>query len=189
MARRLLRIVEWLGILLGVLLVAAVWLATREDTLQWVMRKLPEWTDGAVELDEVRGSLPGPLAVGRMRYEDPDLRIIAEQVELEWEPLALLVRPHALHLRRVNAARVEVTSLGESAGPAPPPDTLRVPIAITVDRASVSDLVFTSGDTRLEAQQVALAYAVDAREHRLTIEHAESEAGILHGRIALGVDA
>ncbi|MFO1205152.1 MAG: translocation/assembly module TamB domain-containing protein, partial [Burkholderiales bacterium] len=49
--------------------------------------------------------------------------------------------------------------------------------------------VFTSGDTRLEAQQVALAYAVDAREHRLTIEHAESEAGVLHGRIALGADA
>ncbi len=189
MSRRLLHIIEWLGILLALLIVAAVWLGTRADTLQWVVRKLPELTGGAVELEEVRGSLLGPISIGKLRYEDADLRIVAEQVELEWEPIGIFVRPHALHLRHVNAARVELTSLDKSEGPSPPPDTLRVPIAITVDHAAVGVLVYTSGDTRLEAHQVAIAYAVDSREHRLTIEHAESEAGLLHGRLTLGVDA
>jgi translocation and assembly module TamB len=189
MARRLLRIIEWLGILLGVLLVAAAWLATREGTLQWAARKLPELTGGAVVLEEVHGTVLGPITVGKARYADADLRITAEQLDFDWELAALLVRPHVLHIERLRAERVEVAMLGESTGPTPPPDTLQVPVAITVDRAEVGELAYTSGETRLDARQVALAYAVDARAHRLTIERAESELGVLAGRVTLGADA
>lgn len=189
MARTLLRVVEWLGILLGVVLLAAAWLATREETLQWVARQLAEQTAGMVVLEDVRGSLLGPISIAKARYEDPDLRITAERVELQWEPVALIVRPHAVHITGLDAARVEIVSLGESAGPTPPPDTLRVPVAITVDRAAVGELVYTSGETRIEAREVKLAYAVDPRAHSLTIEHAESEFGDLTGRVTLGADA
>ncbi len=189
MAKTLLRIVEWLGILLGVALLAAVWLATREEALQWAARQLAEQTAGMVVLEDVRGSLLGPISIGKARYEDPDLRITAERVELKWELVALAVRPHAVRITDLAVARVEIASLSESEGPAEIPGTLRVPVALTVDRAAVGELVYTSGDTRVEARKVELAYAVDAREHRLTIERAESDLGVLAGRAMLGVDA
>ena len=188
MAKKLLRVVEWLGILLGVALLVAVWLATREETLQWAARQLAEQTGGAVVLEDVRGSLLGPVTVGRVRYEDPDLRITAEEVEIQWEPVALLVRPHRVRITDVEVARLEIVSLAQTEGPSKPPDTLRVPIGIAVDRAAIGELVYASGETRIESRQVRLAFEVDAQFHRLTIERAESELGVLDGRVTVGVD-
>lgn len=187
--KRLLRIVEWLGILLAVALVVAAWLATREETLRWAAREVAAQTGGTLVLEDVRGSLLGPMTIGKARYEDADLRITGEGIELQWEPIALLVRPHVVHITALEAARVEIASLTETEGPAEAPETLRVPVAITVDRAAVGELAYTSGETRLEARAVELVYAVDAKAHRLTVERAESEVGILDGRVTLGVDA
>ncbi len=162
MAKRLLRVIEWFGILLGVAILVAAWLATREETLQWAARKLAEQTGGAVVLEDVRGSLLGPVTVGRARYEDPDLRITAEEVEIQWEPVALLIRPHAVRITELQAARLELALLTETEGPTKPPDTLRVPVAIALDRAAIGELVYVSGETRIESRAVKLAYEVDS---------------------------
>jgi translocation and assembly module TamB len=190
MAKRLLRVVAWIVVLLGLAVLAVAWRATREETLQWAARQVSEQTAGAVVLEEVHGSLLGPLSIGKVRYESADLRISADGVELRWEPMALLMRPHIAHVTVLSIRMLDVTSLPKTGTdmPAQPPDSLRLPLPVVLDGATIEDLVYTSGDTSIEARQVKLAYEVNAQSHRLSLERAATEFGVLEGRAIVGAD-
>ena len=189
MSKTLLRTVEWLGFLLLAAGLAAVWLAGREETLQWAARELSERTGGALVLEEVHGSLYRTISIGRARFEDTDLRIVGEGLEIDWEPWALLVRPHAARVNVLTVRRLEIASTSKTEGPPKPPDSLRLPLPVLLEDVSIGELLFTSGETRIEARRLHVAYQADGDSHRLGIEHADSSYGILNGDLAVGMDA
>ena len=189
MSKRLLHTIEWIGFLLLALGVAVVWLAGREETLQWAARKLVESSGGAIELEDVRGSLYGAVSIGRFRYEDADVRVVAETVGIDWESWALLVRPHAVRVTAVSVGKLDITSKSTNNEPPKLPESLRLPLPVRLDEVSIGELAFTSGDTHIDARRLRFAYEADAGSHRIALEHADSDFGVLQGNVAAGMDA
>ena len=190
MSKTLLRTVEWLGFLLLAAGLAAVWLAGREETLQWAARELSERTGGALVLEEVHGSLYRTISIGRARFEDTDLRIVGEGLEIDWEPWALLVRPHAARVNVLTVRRLEIASTSKTEGPPKPPDSLRLPLPVLLEDVSIGELLFTSGETRIEARRLHVAYQADGDSHRTRHRARRLRTyGILNGDLAVGVDA
>lgn len=186
MTRTLLRIIEWLGILLLVAVLVAIWVAGREDTLRWAARKATEASGGTVTLEGPSGSLYGPIRLRQIRYQDADLHVSADEVTLDWEPWAILLRPHALRITALESKRVTIQSIGKSSGPPQVPADLALPLPVSVYDGAIETLAYIDGETRIEASRLRFAYEGDAGNHRLGIQHVESPAGTLHGHLALG---
>lgn len=181
---RLRRVLAMFGILaiLAVLAIAgAAWWALSSDAaLSWAVGELARRTDGRVTVERPTGSVLGPLVTPRVTYDDGDVRIVAEDVRLEWSALRAL--DGEVRIESLEAASVRVT-VRPSDAPASPPASLALPVRIEVEhaRAGVVDI------DGLVARDVAIAgYAGGPEGHAVRSLRADGDFGRLHasGRIA-----
>ena len=92
--RRLIRI----GVVLVALAIAGgaiavAWLATSESAVAWVAARAVAAAGGTLEIADPRGSLAGIVRMARLRYEDEDFRITAQDVAFEPTLIAALAIP------------------------------------------------------------------------------------------------
>ena len=105
--RRLIRI----GVVLVALAIAGgaiavAWLATSESAVAWLAARAVAAAGGTLEITEPRGSLAGTVRMARLRYEDEDFRITAQDVALEPVLIAALAR--RLELKTLAARELEI---------------------------------------------------------------------------------
>lgn len=135
--RRLLtRIVAAAGLAAAsAVLAAAVWLGS-DHALQWAKRQVLQSGGGAVTLEGVEGSLLGEVRIARLAVAGSDFVIDAEALAVNWQPLALL--RGEIRLDRVAAASLLYRS--QSTAPAKPPDSLVLPLDITIAALEIRSL-------------------------------------------------
>jgi translocation and assembly module TamB len=180
--RRLIRI----GVVLVALAIAGgaiavAWLATSESAVAWVAARAVAAAGGTLEIADPRGSLAGTLRMARVRYEDEDFRITAHDVALEPVLIAALVR--RLELKTLAARELEIVI---KPTPSSTPDTLALPLAVGIERATVGKVVVRSDPDELVFDSVALAYEGSATRHAIRDLKAGSPLGALAGAIAFG---
>ena len=104
-AQWIVRILVGLAMVLVVAAAGLWWWSGQEGSLEWLLKRIA--SGGALQGEGVRGALRGRWTMDRVVWERDGLRLVAEDIVLEWQPIALLNR--TLQLEKVHAARASVT--------------------------------------------------------------------------------
>lgn len=175
------RVLVGCALLLALAAAGVWWWAGQEGSLQTVLQRI----GGSLPLhsEGVQGSFRGPWHIARLTWERDGLRVEAEDIRLEWQPLALL--EHTLRLEQVAVARVQVTDTRPVKDtPLPEPANLLLPWQVDVERLQVGSLSY-QGRVQFAGSGLDAQYAYDGRQHHLELAGLHLAGGDYHGRMVL----
>jgi translocation and assembly module TamB len=168
----------WTLVVLGALVIAltgaAVWLASSEAALAWVVDRAVAASGGRLEATGVRGTLLGSITAERIAYADPTIRVEVRALRFDWSPAHLLGERVALN--RLEARHISVR-VAASSEPAALPVDLVLPMAVRLRQARIDVIDVEHGADRATLRGVQLGYDGDARAHRLHGLETELEVG------------
>jgi translocation and assembly module TamB len=136
-ARRFLsRALLAIAALLLAICVGLVWLLQSDRGTQWLLLHAQGWSAGTLQITDVDGRLAGPLRIGKLTITLPDKTIVLQDVQLEWQPLALL---HGrLHVNSLHVVKLALASkIRQSGKPMELPTDLGLPLKVQIDRMQV----------------------------------------------------
>ena len=177
-----------LGLLLGPVLIVCVlllafWFWTGTDTslataLAQASRHLP--AGQVLVAQDVRGTLRQGGHIGLMRWEKNGLTVEAREIDLVWQPKALLDR--RLQLDSLHVAQLSINDQSPDTGAAPL-DSLVLPFQ--VDLTFAIDALRTLGALTQQATDVSGRYQFDGTRHALKLNGAKLAAGQYKGEASL----
>ncbi len=157
------------ALLLAVVLGAGYWLLHTESGLRWVWARAAPALEGVVAVDELRGTLAGPLRAEGLVVATPGATVHAPWLEVEWTPSALLwgtVRFVRLVTGPVVVALEPADGIPEE-GPFRFPE---LPLALSIVEGRMEGLrIRQAGEFVAEFNEVALSGHL--RGSRLDVDH------------------
>jgi len=169
-------------LLVGALLLA-FWVWTDSDTslataLKQASRYLP--AGQLLVAEDVRGTLRKGGHIGLLRWEKNGLVVEARQIDLVWQPRALLDR--RLQLDTLHVAQLSVENPGPATGAAPLDNVL---LPFQVDLTFAIDALSWAGPGALQATGLSGRYQFDGTRHGLKLEGAQLAAGHYQAQASL----
>lgn len=174
------RFLKYTGLTLGALLVFVLIaitfvVATETGTRLVVSRALPQ----SVSVQSIDGRLIGPLVVRDLSFETPTIEVAVERAELRWQPRRLFFS--ALHVDRLVAEGVSVTSLPTDDEPPPKngellPPEISTPVAVSVQELSIRDAAYRSSPEATPVEIDAVRASFSASGATFDIERLEVSA-------------
>jgi translocation and assembly module TamB len=183
------RALRWLlgtlfGLLLLVLAVAGglwIWSGT-EGSAGWVLEQVARREPLVAE--GVRGSLRHGVQADRLAWQQDGLSAEARQVELAWQPLALL--QGVLRLDRLKADVVRIEDRRPASGAKPqPPASVALPIHVAVQDLAIGRIEW-AGPPQVTLLDVAAGYEWDGASHHLALRNLRVFDGHYRGDVRLG---
>lgn len=157
------------------------WWSGQEGSLEWLFERFA--AGGWVQGEGVRGSVRGRWHLQRIAWERNGLRLEAEDVQLAWQPVAILGR--TLQLDEVLVARARVIDKRpQSKEPLKPPRDLRLPWLVKVGELKVGQLRY-EGRAEVDASGLAAQYAFDGLRHRVALRSLQLAGGEYRGDVTL----
>lgn len=173
----------------GLLLIVGmlVWIGGTQTMLRLLAGQAMARSSGQLSLTGVSGSLYGPLRIQALRYQDPAIRIAADNIELDWKPWQLLTQGRVeLGLLKIGVIGIRIGEL--STDPLPLPDTLRLPVQLTIPGAEIARITLGEGDQRQEITGLRLSLVPTADHHRLALSGYSPQWGKADVDISLAQD-
>ncbi len=167
------------GLALLVVLAAAGiwWWAGQEGSLEWMLQRVAR--GGPLQSEGVRGSIRRGWHIQRIVWERDGLRLVAEDIRLEWQPLAILNR--TLRLDEVQVARAYVIDdRPKDDEPLQLPESLRLPWRVQVEELRVG-LLKVQGRTPFEGTGLAAQYGFDGLRHKVQLKSLQFAGGTYRG--------
>lgn len=154
------RLLAGLGLLLGMLAVAAAWLLTSESGLRLAGGLAEVLSGGRLVVVQASGRLLGPLEFGEMAWSDGGDHVRLQGVILDWQPMELLAGRLV-----VSSLAAERLQLDLVPSPLPPvlPTSLRLPLAVDIAALTLGE-VRRGGSLLASDLAASLAFA-DGRYH------------------------
>ncbi len=160
---RLFKLLLWSAVLVVTALLALLWLAGREWTLQTALAEFTSRTNrsngqnGEITITGARGGLYNGFIFDRIEIRSPDKVIVLEQGVILWEPAMWLSK--TLLVKRAHITRVHVDILR----PTPPltePASLEVPFTLLAPQATIGavEIREAGNTTRFTAIELGAAY-------------------------------
>lgn len=180
-ARWTVRVLVGLALLIALAAAGIWWWAGQEGSLAWLLQRI----GGSVPLQSegVQGSVRRGWHIQRVVWERDGLRLEAEDIRLEWQPLALLHR--TLQLEQVQVARARVVDRRPDTGePLKPPQNLRLPWRVNVEELQVGAIAY-DGKAQVQANGLAARYAFDGLRHRVALRSLQLAGGEYRGDVTL----
>jgi translocation and assembly module TamB len=179
-ARGAVRLVVGLALLLLVTAAGIWWWAGQEGSLDWLLRRI---AGGPLTTEGVEGSIRHGWKIRRIVWERDGLRLEAEDIRLEWQPLAILHK--TLQLEQVQVARARVIDRRPaSEEPLRPPTDLRLPWRVNVDDLQVRAFAW-DGRFTLQASGLSAGYAFDGQRHRVDLHSLKVAGGDYSGKVQM----
>ena len=170
-------------VLLASGLLLALWFWTGTDTsLAMALRQASGYLPAGQVLiaQDVRGSLRSGGHIGWLRWEKNGLIIDARQIDLTWQPKALLDR--RLKLDTLHVAQLDINDQRPETSAAMPEDLL---LPFMVDLTFTVDALRTKGAVAQQAADVSGSYQFDGVRHALKLNGAKLAAGQYTGEASL----
>ncbi|HWT70651.1 MAG TPA: translocation/assembly module TamB domain-containing protein, partial [Oxalicibacterium sp.] len=116
--------------------IALGWLLNSERGTRFALANAVNWSGGMLQANDVDGTLAGPLRIGSLTVTLPDKTVALHEVQLEWQPLALL--RGTLHIESLRVGKLGLTSkIKQSDEPLTLPTNLGLPVKVQIDRVQV----------------------------------------------------
>jgi translocation and assembly module TamB len=177
----------WLGLVaLLVCLLALVGLGASPWGAPALASLLQRLSADALQLDGASGSLAGTFHLDGFRYAAPGLRLEGRDLDVDWQPAALL--QGRLHFNRLELGRLALAHTSDDQ-PLQAPASLALPLRLRVEQLRLGELALRrAGQTQdyLNWFELAGTWYADASRHQFTALQARSPWGMFHG--ALDVD-
>ena len=149
------------ALLLSLLLVAVSWLSLTSSGLQWAYRIASAYLPAEVSIQQLEGVLSGPLKIGKIQYQADGNSYQAEQVSLQWKPLALLsgvIAIQSLDIKGVTAMIAPATpSQVKPGNDAITLPDFKFPIQLRVQQANVETLSVIQDESEYQFRQLQLS--------------------------------
>jgi translocation and assembly module TamB len=171
---------KWMAILLSAFLgiaAAGAWLFASGSGLRWLVNMAEHQSAGRFTAKDVSGSLLDTIDMQQLVLRGDGWRITAHEVQLEWQPAALLLGE--LKIDALHAGRIEILSLSSGKSPVMP-DSLGLPLTVSLldmKAGSVSVSSREGAKPGFIANDVEASYSGNARQHRLLKLHARLPFG------------
>ena len=172
--------------LLIVVVAAAVAFLLSEAGLSMIVERVVRQSNGHLVVDGASGSIGGTMHFARLTWRGPETTIEAEDVVVDWSPRTLL--SSRLFIRNLGAQRVSI-QIKASTGATAPPENLALPLDVTIEHASVAELLWQAGPRVGHISGLAFGYAGNADQHSLSALQLVSEFGALSGNVTLAAHA
>lgn len=186
------RVFKWLfvcvGVLLIVLSITLYYLLATHSGLKTLVFRLPEKAGITVKADNLQGTVWRGFSAQNISVTNPQgLDIALSAVKLDWQANEIWKRH--LHIKHLQLGKLYLNAFPESekkheTPPAKMPDSVGLPLKITVEKLS-TDGVFLGENKTVLIKQGALSYAYDHKQHAANIDILESEWGTLKGNATL----
>jgi translocation and assembly module TamB len=163
----------WLLAVVASFCLISAWLLASTSGLRLLAAAVSR--SGAVSVEGIDGSVLSSPRAQTLIIDIPDLRITARDISLDWRPAALL--GGKIEITRLTVRDVEALSL-----PSPYPDTLRLPLAISLQKLDVGSFRLYSkagAAADVSASKITARLASDGNLHRLLDMQAVLEYGRL----------
>ena len=145
------------------------WLLTSENGLRWIYRQAESALDGALQVQQVSGSLSDTVTLQGLDFKDSNARVTADQVILQWDPWALLSA--RVDITRVDIQQLDIllqpaqddgNSAAASADVAPLElPSLDIPLALELRELGIDRVTLTRGDALYKLEKLLLQAAAD----------------------------
>ncbi|MDB5945375.1 MAG: hypothetical protein JWQ33_401 [Ramlibacter sp.] len=172
------------GVLFLVLVVLAAglwWWSGTEGSLAWALDRAAR--SQPLRAEGVTGSLRSALTAQRLVWEKDGLRIEANQVRLEWQPLSLLAGE--LKLEQLHAASVQVTDTRPRSGePMRAPRSLALPLRVDADLLAI-DRFGWNGSTAVQVTDLKADYVFEGDRHQLRLDGVTVASGRYRGQVSV----
>ena len=176
----------WLGaglLLLPLLLVGALLLATHSERGSRLLWQLGlHASSGRLAGTWVGGTLAQGAQLRDLRYRDGALQVSLDRFDGGWR---LGVAPLSLRIDHLRLGRLELQLPPAAPGAPPMPQDLQLPLALQLRELSVNQLTLHGGSLPLEIGHLRLHASSDRRQHRLTLEQADTPYGQASARLQL----
>lgn len=157
------------------------WVAATGSGLKFAAR-VAEWAaPPGLGIESPTGTLLGPLQIGRIVYESPERRLVAEAVVLQWQPSRLL--EGLLLVDRLDIGRLRVLSAPDDEPPERPRN-LTLPLAVRMEQFHIGQIGFGAPSVKEPESAPAITgisgrFASDGRQHSLErLQFATARLGI-----------
>ena len=179
-----LRALALLAVVLALLAGSGAWLCTQPQGARVTARVIATLSGGRVAIENVQGSLAGPLRIGRLALRTPGKIIVLHDLNLVWQAAELW---HGrLQIRSLDIARLDIQTLQPAPAALQPPASLHFPLAFSVDRLTVGDIVLgTPASPTVLHDLVADIDNAGGRYH-LAVRHLATPWATLRGTATLG---
>ena len=172
-----------LFLLPALVLAVGAWLGFSENGLSALARLAGAASGGRLAVEQPSGRLVGPLGFGRLRWKEPGLEVVVDDLRIDWTPGALFEQRLAIGELAAARLRIDIASSDEAT---PPPASLTLPVAVDIQKMLISRLdygqVFSAGDLRG-------VFASDGKTHRLSDFGARFGLAVIAGSAELGGSA
>jgi translocation and assembly module TamB len=162
---------------------AGVWFLGTQAALDALLERAVARSNGRLAVSGATGSLLSTVHIDRLQWRGDDLTFDATGVALTWSPTDLFSR-------RFNAqgfaAQRLVIAFKSSTGTSTLPADLALPLEVTIARAGIGRIEWTSGDKQGVVSGLVFGYAGGATQHRLRDLEFVTAAGTLSGNLTLG---
>jgi uncharacterized protein involved in outer membrane biogenesis len=170
---------------IGGMAAAGAWL-DRESTLVSAARLAVERSQGALDIEGVRGSLLHRIHADRVVWRSSGREVALDDATLNWSPLWLLLATVSFH--DVHVAKATVTVAETPPEPVPPtlPETLRLPLRVRVHDTMIDRLTVVRGGEPHEASQLAFEGDAGWQSWTLRVAASGTPFGKVDGRLEIG---
>lgn len=164
---------------------ALAWWAGTEAALRWVADRAGSITGGHLVARGVEGSLYGPLQIESLHYATAQTRVEIKQARLDWSPWALL-RRH-VHITDLTLGELRLIPLAPATTeePANLPESLRLPVSVSLDEAKIARIVFATGDSPIMLNDLAFSLHKPADDYQLKVSNLGTPWGEGQGDVSL----
>jgi translocation and assembly module TamB len=142
--RRGLRVLGWLGIAFGALLLIVVglvlWILNTESGTRWAAARAVGFMEGKLELRQVNGTIAGPLTVDGIRWYDVKSGVDVHVARVSLDVAMRELFSKVVHVQRLDVTGVDVRLFEHPPKPEEPSNfLLKPPLDFVLDRLTLND--------------------------------------------------
>ena len=138
-------------------LAGAVWIFYSASGLQWLAARAVDFAGERLQIHDVSGTLAGGARTSAIEWTTDDLSVRVRQARFTLSPWALLTL--SARVPDLAADRIEVEMKPSDDAPSALPDSIALPIHVSVHNARIGALVFDDAARVIELRDVHIEYA------------------------------
>lgn len=163
------------------LLIAALFGLDTPTGHNWLQQQVNR--SGVVQLTAIDGSLWGALTLHGVKVDTADVHLDIDRIELDWQPQALLLKRLQVDSLKVGRIDLALKPSAPDRPPSPPPQDLRVPLALALNHAEIGALHLVQPALAFSA--IRFNFSSDGRQHQLELAQLVSPQGKSQASIAV----